>query len=120
MVESEGVKKVRAQIRKAVSKWKSENPDWENSETMKHLESKVSPNTYTNYKSLLPLFCQWENTTPEQMINQREKQTKSDDRKERYYYEDRLIEFKQHLVNSFYKVNSINSVSWSLPSMNIF
>jgi integrase len=110
MVESEEVRQVRAQIRKKIAKWETENPDWENSEPMIHLKSKVSPNTYTNYKSLLPLFCQWENTTPQQMITQREKQLKSDDRKERYYYEDRLIDFKQYLVDSHYKPNSIKVI----------
>ncbi len=73
-------------------------------------ESKVRENTFKNYKSILPLFLHWENTTPDQMITQREKQYKSDDKKEKFYYEDRLIEFQQFLVDSHYKSGSIKTI----------
>ena len=110
MADNEEAKKIRSNIRRNIKKWKQENPDWDYSESMKYLESKVSDNTYKNYKSILPLFCHWENTTPEQMITQREKQYRSIDRKERYYYEDKLIEFQQFLVDSHYKPKSIKTI----------
>jgi integrase len=110
MADSEESKKLRSKIRQDINKWKRENPDWDISESMKYLESKVSPNTYKSYKSILPLFCHWENTTPEQMITQRETQFRSTDRKERYYYEDKLIEFQQFLVDNHYKPKSIKTL----------
>ena len=110
MVDSEEAKVIKSKIRKAVSKWKTDNPDWEKSESMKHLESKVSPNTFKNYRSILPLFCHWENTTPEQMISRRENQYRSNDKKERYYYEDKLSEFQQFLVEGHYKPKSIKTI----------
>ncbi len=110
MVVSEEVKEIRAKIRKDISSWKAENSDWDTSDSMKYLENKVSLNTYKSYRAILPLFCHWENTTPEQMISSRENQYRSDDKKVRYYYEDRLIEFQQFLVESHYKSNSIKTI----------
>ena len=113
MINSEEAKAIKSEarslIRKAVTKWKNENPDWASSESMTYLESKVNPNTFTSYKSILPLFCYWENTTPDQMITRRETQYRSEERKERYYFEDRLIEFQQFLVNGHYKPKSRQS-----------
>ena len=80
MLSSEEVKKIRSKIRKDISKWKNENPNWDTSDSMKYLETKVSTNTFKSYKSILPLFCHWENTTPEQMLSHREKQSRSDAR----------------------------------------
>jgi len=110
MAVPEKVKEVRAKIRKDIATWKSENPDWGTSESMKYLENKVSVNTYKSYRAILPLFCHWENTTPDQMITQRETQYRSTDKKVRYYFEDRLIEFQQYLVQSHYKSNSIKTI----------
>jgi integrase len=114
MTNSEEAKRIKSEarsiIRKAVKKWKNENPNWISSESMTYLETKVSPNTFTSYKSILPLFCHWENTTPDQMITQRETQYRSEERKERYYYEDRLIEFQQFLVDGHYKPKSIKTI----------
>jgi len=59
MVISEEVKETRAKIRKDISKWKEENLDWDTSESMKYLESKVSPNTFKSYRAILPLFCHY-------------------------------------------------------------
>lgn len=110
MTYNDEANEIRSKIRKDIKKWKQENPNWDSSESMKYLKSKISANTYKNYKSILPLYCHWENTTPEQMITQREKQFISTDRKERYYYEDKLIEFQQFLVDSHYKPKSIKTI----------
>ena len=110
MAISEEVKAIRSQIRKNVSKWKEEHPDWDTSESMKCLESKVSSNTFRSYRAILPLYCHLDNTTPEQMISLREKQLRSEDRKEKFYFEDKLIEFQTFLVESHYKANSIKTI----------
>ena len=114
MINTEEAKKIKSEtrsvIRKNVTKWKTENPDWASSESMTYLENKVSPNTFTSYKSILPLFCHWEKTTPDQMITLRETQYRSEERKERYYFEDRLIEFQQFLVEGHYKPKSIKTI----------
>ena len=110
MVISEEVKEIRAKIRKDISKWKEENPEWDTSDSMKYLESKVSPNTFKSYRAILPLFCHLNNTTPEQMIALRETQFRSEDRKELFHFEDKLIEFQQFLVERHYKANSIKTI----------
>jgi hypothetical protein len=48
--------------------------------------------------------------TPDQMIAQREKQNRSDERKIKYYYEDKLVEFQQFLVDGHYKPKSIKTI----------
>jgi len=114
MMNFEDAKRIKSEarslIRKAVTKWKNENPNWVSSESMTYLESKVSPNTFTSYKSILPLFCHWEETTPDQMITRRETQYRSEERRERYHFEDRLIEFQQFLVDGHYKPKSIKTI----------
>jgi len=110
MVISEEVKEIRSKIRKAVSKWKEENPDWDTSESMKYLGSKVSSNTFRSYRAILPIYCHLNNTTPEQMVTLRETQFRSEDRKEKFHFEDKLIEFQQFLVESHYKANSIKTI----------
>ena len=110
MVISEEVKVSRAKIRKEISKWKEENPDWDTSDSMKYLESKVSSNTFKSYRAILPLFCHLNNTTPEQMIAIRETQFRAENRKEKFYFEDKLVEFQQFLVESHYKANSIKTI----------
>ncbi len=112
MAISEEVKTIRAQIRKNVSKWKEEHPDWDTSESMKYLESKVSSNTFRSYRAILPLYCHLDNTTPEQMLSLREKQLRSEDRKEKFHFEDKLIEFQTFLVESHYKANSITCIGF--------
>jgi len=110
MALSEEVKAVRSKIRKDITKWKKEHPGWDTSESIQYLEAKVSENTYKSYKAILPLFLHWENTTPDQMITKREKQNRSDDKKEKFYFEDKLIEFQQFLVDSHYKSGSIKTI----------
>lgn len=110
MAISEEVKEIRAKIRKDISNWKEETPDWDTSDSMKYLESKVSPNTFRSYRAILPLYCHLNNTTPEQMISLRESQFRAEDRKEKFFFEDRLIDFQQFLVESHYKANSIKTI----------
>ena len=110
MVVSEEVKAIRSKIRKDITNWKNENPSWNTSDSIMYLESKISINTYKSYKAILPLFLHWENTTPDQMITKREKQTRSEDKKEKFYFEDRLIDFQQFLVDSHYKSGSIKTI----------
>jgi len=56
MVTSEDIQATRSNIRKKVQTWKKENPEWDTSDSMNYLESKVSKNTYKSYRAILPLF----------------------------------------------------------------
>lgn len=99
----------KSQLRKDVNKWKKDHTDWDLSESMKVIESKVEEGTFTGYKTVLPIFCYWEGKTPDEIINEREEQVLSLDRKERYYYEDKMDEFKQLLVDHHYGAGTIKN-----------
>ena len=99
----------KSQLRKTVNQWKKNHPDWDESEPMRLIESKVEKGTFIGYKTVLPIFCYWEDKTPDMIINEREEQVLSLDRKERYYYEDRMNEFKQFLVDNHYGSGTIKN-----------
>lgn len=99
----------RALMKEAVNQWKKDHPDWEDSEAMKLVQSKVEGRTFTGYKSIIPIFCYWIDKTPDQIIEEREAQLNNQDRKVRYYYEDRMNDFKQYLIDHHYGANTIKN-----------
>ena len=99
----------KAELREAVNQWKQRNPDWEDTEPMNVLRSKIDKGTYTGYKSVLPVFLYWEDKSPDQIITEREAHLRSDDRKQRFYYEDRMDEFKQYLIEHHYGSGTIKN-----------
>jgi len=107
--DMEEIEASKAQLRKKVNQWKKEHPDWDESKAMKVIKSKVEDGTFTGYKTVLPIFCYWENKTPDEIIKERDEQLNSLDRKERYYYEDRMDEFKQYLVDNHYGSGTIKN-----------
>ncbi|MCW4048856.1 MAG: site-specific integrase [Candidatus Bathyarchaeota archaeon] len=86
-----------------------DNPDWIDNESMKVIASKVRETTFISYKTVLPLFCHWKDKTPDQIIAERDKQWINSDRKIRYYYEDRMNEFKQFLIQNDYGSRTIKN-----------
>ena len=99
----------KAELRELVNQWKQRNPDWEDTEPLNVLRSKIEKGTYTGYKSVLPVFLFWEDKSPDQIIAEREAHLRSDDRKQRFYYEDRMNEFKQYLIDHHYSSGTIKN-----------
>ena len=105
----EEIESKKSQLRKVVNQWKKDHEGWDKSEPMKLIESKVEEGTFIGYRTVLPIFCYWEGKTPDEIIKEREEQLNSGDRKERYYYEDRMDEFKQFLVDHHYGSGTIKN-----------
>ena len=103
------IEEKRSELRKAVKQWKKENPFWEDSDSIQTVKSRVDEGTFENYKTVIPMFCQWEGKTPDEIIKEREIHWRHEDRKKRYYYEDRMEEFKQFLVEHHYGANTIKN-----------
>ena len=99
----------KQELRASVNAWKKKHPDWLNSEAMETAKSKLTPRTYQGYTSVLPIFCYFMDKTPQQIIEEREQHYKSDDRKVRYYYEDKLEEFRQFLIEHHYGARTIKA-----------
>ena len=76
---------------------------------METARSKLTPRTWQGYTSVLPIFCYYMDKTPQQIIDEREQHYKSDDRKTRYYYEDKLDEFRQYLIEHHYGARTIKA-----------
>jgi len=99
----------KQELRENVNAWKKKHPEWLNSEAMETAKSKLTPRTYQGYTSVLPIFCYFMDKTPQQIIEEREQHYKSDDRKIRYFYEDKLEEFRQFLVEHHYGARTIKA-----------
>ena len=105
----EEVTSKKAELRESVNQWKEKNPGWEDTEPMNVLRSKIEKRTYTGYKSVLPVYLYWEDKSSDQIIKEREAHLRSDDRKLRFYYEDRMDEFKQFLIDHHYGSGTIKN-----------
>ena len=105
----EEIESTQSQLRKKINQWKKDHPNWDESEPMKLIESKVEEGTFIGYKTVLPIFCYWEDKTPDMIFKEREEQLNSLDRKERYHYEDRMDEFKHFLVDNHYGSGTIKN-----------
>lgn len=109
MLDVEEAQTKKAELRKAVDQWREKHPDWENDESVQAIRSKVEERTFTGYRSILPIFFYWENKTPDKIIAEREAHQRDEDRKIRFYYEDRMNEFKQYLSDHHYGANTIKN-----------
>jgi len=108
-LDVEESKTKKAELREAVDKWRESHPDWMNDESIQVIKSKIEERTFTGYKSILPIFFYWMNKTPDEVIRERETQLKDEDRKVRFYYEDRMNEFKQFISDHHYGANTIKN-----------
>jgi len=99
----------KQELRENVNAWKKKHPNWLNSEAMETAKSKLTPRTYQGYTSVLPIFCYFMDKKPQEIIEEREQHYKSDDRKVRYYYEDKLEEFRQFLIEHHYGARTIKA-----------
>ena len=102
-------RKKKRDLRKKVNAWKKANPDWRTGEAMETAKGKLTPRTWQGYTSVLPIFCYFMDKTPQEIIDEREEHYKSDDRKIRYYYEDKLEEFRQLLIDHHYGARTIKA-----------
>ena len=109
MLDVEEAQTKKAELREAVNQWKEKHPDWENDESVQTIKSKMEKGTYTGYRSILPIFFYWEDKTPDEVISERDAHLRDEDRKVRFYYEDRMNEFKQYLSNHHYGANTIKN-----------
>ena len=109
MLNVEEAESKKTELREAVTKWKKDNPGWEESEPVQTVKSKVEERTFIGYRSILPVFFYWMNKTPDEIIDEREAHLKNEDRKIRFYYEDRMNEFKQYLSDHHYGANTIKN-----------
>jgi len=109
MLDVEETQTKKAELREAVNQWKKNHPEWENDESVQTVKPKVEKGTYTGYRSILPIFFYWENKTPDEVISERDAHLRNEDRKIRFYYEDRMNEFKQYLSNHHYDANTIKN-----------
>ena len=109
MLDVEEAQTKKAELREAVNQWKKDHPDWVNDESVQTVKSKVEAGTFTGYRSILPIFFYWEDKTPDEIISEREAHLRNDDRKIRFYYEDRMNEFKQYLSDHHYGANTIKN-----------
>jgi len=99
----------KEELRSSVNAWKKQHPDWLNSEAMETAKGKLTPRTWQGYTSVLPIFCYFMDKTPQEIIEEREQHYKSDDRKIRYYYEDKMEEFRQFLIEHHYGARTIKA-----------
>jgi|GEM_PF-2224933 len=109
MLDVEEAQTKKAELREAVNQWREKHPDWENDESVQTVKSKVEKGTFTGYRSILPIFFYWENKTPDEVISERDAHLRNEDRKIRFYYEDRMNEFKQYLSDHHYGANTIKN-----------
>ena len=105
----EEAQRKKQELRASVNAWKKEHPDWRIGEAMETAKGKLNARTWQGYTSVLPIFCYFMQKTPQQIINEREEQFKSDDRKVRYYYEDKLDEFRQYLIDHHYGARTVKA-----------
>ena len=47
----EEIESKKSQLRKTINQWKMDHPDWDKSEPMKVIESKVEEGTFTGYNA---------------------------------------------------------------------
>ena len=115
MLDVEEAQTKKAELREAVNKWKKDHPEWVNDESIQTVKSKVEKGTFTGYRSVLPIFFYWEDKTPDEVISERDAHLRDEDRKVRFYYEDRMNEFKQYPV-SYTHLTPVSYTHLTLPT----
>ena len=109
MLDVEEAQTKKAELREAVNQWREKHLEWENDESVQTIKLKVEAGTFTGYRSILPIFFNWENKTPDEITSERDAHLRNEDRKIRFYYEDRMNEFKQYLSDHHYGANTIKN-----------
>ena len=107
---SQEIKLARDEVKASVKTWKSRNEGWENSESLAVVKKQVTDSTFKSYLTNLSVYLSWANTTPDEMISNRMKHLKSDDKSIRFFYEDSMTDFKAYLVAKHYKASSIKTM----------
>ncbi len=88
--------------------WKKENPEWEESESVKRVYSLLtSKSNLGNYHSKLPAWFAFVDETPDQVIENRKKH--NDENPPNRHYENMAIRYKNHLVSLNYSGKTINA-----------
>jgi len=82
---------------------------WLEDSTVKQWFRNLSERTKKNYSEQFPKWLAFINESPNEMIANREKHLRSEDRKEKRYYEDKLIAFKCSLEGKDMKIPTVKS-----------
>lgn len=80
---------------------------WKEEPYVKEWLSKVSERTQKNYRERYPKWLRFINMTPTEQIQKRFKDLQSQNPKERGFFEDKVIEFKNVLVTQNLKASSV-------------
>ena len=107
---SEEVQAGREAVKRQVKLWKAKNPEWENASTLLYLKDKMTESTYKSYKSVLPMYLAFDDTTTDEMIKNRTAQLSNPDIKIKFHYEDRMNGFQKYLIDHHYKPKSIKTL----------
>jgi len=94
------------------------NNDWKEEPYVKEWLSKVSERTRKNYKERYPKWLAFIGMTPTEQFKKRIKDLQSDNPKERGFFEDKVVEFKNSLVAQNYKASSVSCTL--TPVMSFF
>jgi len=84
------------------------NNGWKEEPYVKEWLSKVSERTQKNYKERFPKWLAFICLTPTEQIQKRFKDLQSTNPKERGFFEDKVVEFKNSLVTQNYKASTIS------------
>src|SRR4030065_1093546 len=82
--------------------------EWEKEAYVKEWLSKVSERTQKNYRERFPKWLTFVGMTPTEQIQRRFKDLQSQNPKERGFFEDKTIEFKNALITQNLKASSIS------------
>jgi site-specific recombinase XerD len=94
------------------------NAEWKNDPYVVEWLSKVGERTAKNYMENFPKWLKFIGMTPTEQIQKRFKDLQSSNPKERGFFEDKVIEFKNALVVQGLKPNSI--ASYRIPIQSFF
>ncbi|MCJ7634275.1 tyrosine-type recombinase/integrase [Candidatus Bathyarchaeota archaeon] len=81
--------------------------EWENDAYVKEWLSKVGERTQKNYKERFPKWLNFIGLTPTEQIQRRFKDLQSSNPKERGFFEDKVVEFKNALKTQNLKASSV-------------
>jgi len=101
----------REAFRKALRKWVSANcPKWTEEPVVVEWFAKAkTPRNLENWQGQFWMFLGYLKMTPTQIMERRRADTKSDDEKVQFFFEDAVIKFAQDLAAHHYGKNSVAS-----------
>jgi len=108
-MSKEEIRAKKKELRDSVNRWKVEHPKWEDSKFIEAVKPHVSKSTFDGVLYNLPFFCYFMDKTPDEIMNERLVQIRSDDQEERMHYENKFVEFRNFLQSHHYTGNSVKN-----------